>query len=647
MGNENKPARDHFRGMYFDHNDSISTLERDDPYESEQKDRFSGRIINSSYDGPSRDEYQCQPSYRKSPDIDVYENNILPADIFAKGSIYMESTHRRSRKQQSESLQHNTLVKNRDLMKVMSFVQGTLNVLQPNVDFVDEVSDAFLLRLKCYEGIKTTKPERNLGFTESRSSKGNDASYPERDDDSRFDEEEFLNQLRAEKLGEEPYSPLEMTYAENQSRGSPRDLHVTKSDIPTDRSQLFARYFYDDADLEDPTDLLSPIKPRQGAAYNTSREDNCDRGSLEVFIKPKKSRQSELIDEPKLVEPTNKVNHGMAAEQFKHKYFNTNPFEKLFKDITNTPTTVEKCMADNGEVNKISVGYQPFNRSPVGLPPKGKENTNLRAKKSKISRNRGDRPTDRQMMTIDLRAASKARKSCRDSSQSRNTRESQGYSELRNKSSKGPHSYGESLKTPAHKHKQQKVEHNYPLVSEFDQEPEREDLWLQIQAELSNQERQTTSLINKDIKPKDIPNQGEGKSKPKINARTPTTLVTNEDQTEFNEDYTIWAHQDCSQMVISEFQGEAEQPNLSKKKHKERLAASQRHDSGQKSSLDMKAGQTESRHEMARMMQGYQLDSGQKYREQKSQQSDQPAFKLSVNIHKLSEQAMMDIADLG
>lgn len=649
MGNTAKPARDHFRGVYFDAEDSRRSFEVSETSSRSLDDENSGNDEKMSRESSSQGLNMSPQESSKLNRVGYEENNILPSDIFAKGSQFTESTHRRSKKSPMEESHQCSFLATREHLKILMFVQTTLSAMQPQVDFVDEASDAFMLRLKCLEGTKEISKHKGVGRGASMRSKkqGNDAA--ERDDDSRFDEEEFLRQLVVKNPEKEPSSPLNLSYFEVRDEVT-RGFLGEEFNAPTDRSQLFARYVYDEGDLEDPDDLLSPIKPQKASKTSLQPlQDNCDRGSLEVFVKPKRERMSILSEEEYTERQPTAVFKEASSNQFRHKYFNTNPYDKLFKDLTNTPTTIEKRLAEDADVSKVKADVSAFNRSPSGLPPRGKENTKHTSKTKAVLSKKTDKHCDHKIMTVDLRSDPKRQSSPRNSNQTKLKVQPHGYSGMYSRGSKCSQQSKKEVKIPQQKNKKNNEVREIAPFDECDQALEGEDLWMQIQAELSNQEKPDSQSKKTPASHKARGSAAIDKFKQNLSPKAPVSAESAGQISQQVMRRPTMNNDDYSPEYISPFDCDYRPPTTPTMSNHDGKPAKPVNKPKARQSETWNFGhtmQTESRSEMAAMMQGFQLDSGRKQADHRSMQSEQAAFKLSVNIHKLSQQAMADIGDL-
>lgn len=638
MGNTQKPTRKQFENCYFSPDDSILNASE----VSFIKPQSMPQRSQNSYHG-QEEEYSRESPYDYGSQIQTStlrdrHFNVLPPNILERKDSFQNIFKKKSKNTSKESTTEASMSSSRDLMKILTFVQNSIHLWLPNADFIEEASDHFLTKTHCLLGTEKQKfKSQGMKGVTQQGPRGLERQVIE-GTDSRYDEEEFLRQLKCTDEDREPVSPLNLS-KEGYDNTEFRENKTEKDGEPLNRTQLFAQCFLD-LDENDEDDLLSPIKPikEQPKVY----KEAFDRGSLEVVVKPRSSKQQSIDVPVPLIEEYEEETSSQNGNNFKFRYFNRNPFDKLFQDLTNTPALEGKRLMDCIENDEKTESDISLRKTNVKLPPSGKEN---RANPSRTDNKAGksnNKQSSIRVITLDLTETAGNVK--RDSF----AKDSQ-YKRSSNSS------------ITAHSNDRKK-----PIYS---QQPGKNLIKKQNQKSVKPQNRSshqeeshreaspvTQNRIAHRATPLNTENPTQSRSRLPANAKTKSGLH------HFESGHGLAEDEDESPRAGRLVQHEAK-PSIKQGKLdcltpeeeaflRSRYFAGRQvmhitHKQGPGASVegDGNCGHTESRREMAKLMQSYQMDSEQKPSDNRSQQSDGLQKKIAVNIHKLSQQAMMELQD--
>jgi hypothetical protein len=638
MGNTQRPARKQFADLRFAEDDSLLDLSQD-------KARPLRRKFASSPDSLQRStnddgSFSADAKRHQRPEYFYHPNEfkVLPEDLFERKDSFQEIFKKRSKKDHGESLSQPSLTSARDLLRLMTFVQTSITLLLPDASYIEEACDAYMLKTACLEGTKSYPVKSSQQKGRAPQTKKVFEEVIQEEDESQDDDHEFLRQLKGTAADREPVSPLNLSTDEPEITpfDAKPDAHT---DIAKNRFRVFAQYTYED-DAQSLEDLLSPIKPLMQPPKVAT--EAVDRGSLDVFVKPKQSiHRSQEAQVPSTASYHREANH-QTGNPFKHKYFNKSPFETLFQNLTNTPALEGKrlmeCLESEGHAEKEASNQ----RSHVHLPPTGKENRSPNLKPGQKSAQSKEKQTTPKVICVDLRdsAASQRRESLgRDSKSSKPTKSYKDIHARDLKPSTGSHKTGNTQG-------KLNVQKARPEVREpsFHEDSHRE-VWVAPQ----------TDTPKNTTRPSDHQQKQSLSSylKPDYDKKQPKTANARNFTLEEHEDFSSAPQQrgmledPFSQSFIRRDLTIEEEAHLRSQYFAGRqpYVGKTRTVYGGSCEGETGNGQTESRHEMARLMQSYQIDSAQKQSGSRSQQSDSQPKRFGVNIHKLSQQAMMELQD--
>lgn len=638
MGNTQKPTRRQFEECYLSAEDSI-LHESDVSFIKPQLKRQNLQASPKTPEEVGRGELEYESGYPYQPCLTTNQPlNILPPNLFERKDSFQEIFRKKSKIENKSPSSQATTASNKELLRHLVFIQNSLHLLLPNADYIDEASDAFLMKSHCFLG--TNKSSSNIqppNIAFSPFQKTLERQVIE-GTDSRYDDEEFLQQLQDNHNERDPISPLNLSKEEFE-QGFANDEGAEKAATPLNRTQLFAQCFLDLGEDGD-DDLLSPIKPSKNQPKPS--KEAFDRGSLEVKVKPKTSKDRPLDIKVPSIEEIQRDTSIQNHQGFKYKYFNKSPFDKLFQDITNTPALEGKRLAECIEGEEKTEANTSMKKSQAKLPPSGKENKHPPSKvDNKLSKSK-DKKKNSNVITLDLTEANGLHKRESLARESQNKRSSNTSSATHsNERKKAMTSRISAPKVNKLVKNQNQTATNQGVKNEILM---REDEFIQAKT-MMNHSNTSFGQLSKSSKQRE-----SEKGQKKSGLQHFQSGFGGEEQENSSPTQEFFQNNvgDISSSVYKQKNLTPEEEAYLRThyfKGRQPLAGNSRQ--GFASSQDGEGlnGQTESRYEMAKLMQSYQIDSGQKPSGNRSQQSEGQQKKLAVNIHKLSQQAMMDLQD--